>query len=228
MRPLLINSERPLGMAQGKTFRKSRFHDEKGNCIDFIGLLYAPVAIGGAIMRNLFDYRPAKPTISFRATKVIKTILQPEFRCIEFGSGMSTVWFASRCSFLLSRETDTYWYKKIKKDLDQRNFRHVQYEFCEPSEVSILTNFEDGFFDFAFVDGWDRAGCIESVLPKIKAGGWLYLDNSDKDMTIPNGDLRRAEEIILSHAEIAGTIPNYFVDFSRTNFFVEQGLLIQI
>ena len=209
-------------------YRKTRFHDEKGNLIDFFGFLYSPLAFWGATLRFLFDYRPKKPTISFRATRKIEKILKSSYSCVEFGSGMSTIWLAKRCKFLLSRENDPFWHDKISNYLEKNSITNIQYELCDEKNFSLLSNFQDNFFDFALIDGWDRAGCVASVLPKLKVGGWLYLDNSDKDMMYSNGDLRRAEKLILDYAKIKNKTPIYFVDFSRTNFFVEQGLLLQV
>ena len=213
---------------RGSQQRKTRFHDEKGNRVDIAGMCYAPAALCGAILRRVFGYRPVKPTISFRATKVISSLLQPDWRCVEFGSGMSTAWLASRCGFLLSIENDLGWYDQTKNILRQRAFDHVQYELREDDFFSDMSGFADRSFDFAMIDGWDRAGCAASVLPKIKSGGWVYLDNSDKDMEFSHSDSRIAEDILLQHAKTHARTIRYFVDFSRTNFFVEQGLLVQV
>jgi len=212
---------------RGSHHRKTRFHDEKGNLVDFAGLCYAPVALGGAILRRLFRYRPVKPTLSFRATKVIEQLLQPDWNCAEFGSGMSTVWLGKRCGYLLSVENDQVWFEDTQNRLNQSGCGHVQYELRTSEQFSDLSMIEDGFFSFALIDGWDRAGCVEAVLPKMKSGGWIYLDNSDKDMGKPDGDLRRAENLLLDYVRVNNKHHEYFVDFSRTNFFVEQGLLAQ-
>ena len=215
-------------MKNNRTYRKSRFHDEKGNRIDLFGLLYLPHAFLGAFFRRFFGYRPKKPTISFRATKVIENILKPDFRCVEFGSGMSTIWLAKRCGFLLSRENNQFWYEKVKKLLEEYPQSKIQYEFCNETLFSSLAEFDDKFFDFALIDGWDRTGCIASVIPKLKEGGWIYLDNTDKDMTVSRGDMRRAEGLLLKFTQENNLKLRYFVDFSPTNLFVEQGLLIQL
>ncbi len=212
----------------GTHHRKSRFHDEKGNLVDFFGLCYAPVALAGAVQRRLFGYRPIKPTLSFRGTKAIDKLLQSDWKCAEFGSGMSTVWLAKRCGYLLSVENDQNWYDETRKRLDQHGCDHVQYELRAPDLFSDLSMIEDRFFDFALIDGWDRAGCVAAVLPKMKSGGWIYLDNSDKDMENPDGDLRRAENLLLEYIKKNDKSHEYYVDFSRTNFFVEQGLLVQV
>jgi predicted O-methyltransferase YrrM len=208
--------------------RISRFHDEKGNRVDARGMMYAPLAFATAVLRVMFGYRSRQPTISYRARTVIARLLDSNSRVAEFGSGMSTSWFAGRCEFLLSVENDEGWHRIVSAMIAESDFGHVQYEMRTPDSFSDLSGFPDGSFDFILIDGWDRHGCVVNALPKLRSGGWIYLDNSDKDMTRPDGDLRRAEEALLAAVdERQGTI-RYFVDFSPTNFFVEQGLLVRI
>lgn len=56
----------------------------------------------------------------------------------------------------------------------------------------------------------------------------MYLDNADKDMHNTDGDMRRAENLIIQYVLKHKIEIVYFVDFSRTNFFVAQGLLNQV
>ena len=96
-------------------------------------------------------------------------------------------------------------------------------ETCaDPSDI------EDGSLYFALVDGTDREGCVRAVVPKLKPDGWLYLDNTDKDMTFPDGDLRRAETALREAVSLRGRSLRCFSDFSPTNFFVEQGMLARL
>ena len=212
----------------GISNRISRFHDEKDNRVNFGGMAYAPQAFASAVLRVGFGYRPRQPMVSYRAAKVITQLLTPQSRCVEFGSGMSTTWLAKRCGFLLSVENDAWWHGKVAEMIKGPAFGHVRYELHDPDAFADLSAYDDQSFDFILVDGWDRYGCVLSLLPKIKVGGWVYLDNSDKDMTRPDGDLRRAEETLLKAVEDRGGSVRYFVDFSPTNFFVEQGLLAQL
>ena len=209
-------------------YRKSRFHDEKGNRVDFGGLLYVPHALVTAIFRKLFGCRMHQPMLSFRAIKVIDKLLQPDFNCVEFGSGMSTAWFADRCGFLLSVENDKDWCRLVDDMIADKGCTHVRHELRTPDEFGYLDNYDDSFFDFALIDGWDRVGCVQSVIPKIKPGGWVYLDNSDKDMTRPDGDLRQAEAALLDAVRQRGGTTRYFVDFAAGNLFAEQGLLVRL
>src|SRR5271168_4615552 len=51
------------------------------------------------------------------------------------------------------------------------------------------------------VDGNCRSKCIENAHRKLKASGYLYLDNSDTNMTSPDGDMRLAEAKMRKLAE---------------------------
>lgn len=213
---------------RGSHLRKTRFHDEKGNVVDLAGAFLGAVSLFSAVLRVTTGYRPQMPTISFRATRAISSLIEKDWKIAEFGSGMSTPWLGRRCGFLLSIESDEHWYRKVREMLREGSLDHVRYELREPARYCDLSGDSDGYFDFALIDGLDRAGCVRSVAPKIRRGGWIYLDNSDKDMTRPGGDLRRAEEGLLREIEERGGSVRYFVDFSPTNFFVEQGMLARL
>lgn len=47
--------------------------------------------------------------------------------------------------------------------------------------ASDIDRFQDGYFDCVVVDGRSRPSCIMHALPKIKKGGCLVLDNSERD-----------------------------------------------
>ena len=105
---------------------------------------------------------------------------------------------------------------------------NVRLELRSEELYADLSHIDDETLDFAMVDGTDREGCIVSVVPKLKPGGNLYLDNSDKDINRPNGDLRRAEAALHKAITARGGSIRYFSDFSPTNFFVEQGMLARL
>lgn len=210
---------------RGSPHRISRFHNEKGDLVDPAGFLHAPRAFGTAAMKALFGFRPRRPMISYRATRVIAGRLTPESVVVEFGSGMSTLWFARRCRSLLSIEDDSYWHALVERRLRSDGASHVRYELRSAATYSQVHDLPDASVDFVLVDGSQRARCITAILPKIRAGGALYLDNSDKDMTRPDGDLRQAEAALRAGVEARGGTIRLFTDFSPTNFFVEQGML---
>jgi predicted O-methyltransferase YrrM len=205
--------------------RISRFHDEKGNFVDLAGLLNAFPAFTTTAVKRLFNHRPMVPMISYRARRAIEELLTKDSQMVEFGSGNSTLWFAARTGFVLSIEDDKEWYAHVQKQCSSLDSYNVRHELRTEKNYTNLLDIQNESLDFALVDGTDREGCIRSVVPKLKRGANLYLDNSDKDMTRPNGDMRRAEKALLEAVEMRKGSVRYFSDFSPTNFFVEQGVL---
>jgi predicted O-methyltransferase YrrM len=208
--------------------RISRFHDEKGNFVDLAGLINAFPAFTTAAVKQLNNYRPKVPMISYRARRVIEKLLTPDSKMVEFGSGNSTLWFAARTGFVLSIEDDQEWYVHVQKQCLSLGSSNIRHELRTETNYANLSDIKNKSLDFALVDGTDREGCVRSVLPKLKMGASLYLDNSDKDMTRPDGDLRRAEKALLEAVEMRKGSVRYFSDFSPTNFFVEQGALAKL
>ena len=93
-------------------------------------------------------------------------------KVFEFGSGSSTKWFADRCKETVSVEHDERFDQIIP----------CVKQFFQPRPYNqVIETFQDNYFDLILVDGRDRAKCIESSIPKLKSGGWLVLDNSERE-----------------------------------------------
>jgi hypothetical protein len=105
---------------------------------------------------------------------------------------MSTHWYAARVAHLHSIEDDPEWFRRIAIGLPE----NVRYELREGSEYWKLDDYSAESVDFVVVDGSARDECVRAAVPKVRRGGWLYLDNSDKDMTVPDGPVRRAEALL--------------------------------
>lgn len=204
-----------------------RFHDNKGNRIDTTGLRYAPRALWTAVLRLFFGYRPALPWLSYRAIRELDALIRTDWRVLEFGSGMSTLWLARRCGFLHSIESDRGWYQQVSKMLARERLQHVRYELRDPARYADLRQYPDGYFDFVLVDGLARSECVRQALTKIRAGGWIYVDNIDMDL-VPGGDMRVVESLLQEAVSERGGEMRTFVDFAPTQFFVNQGVLIQL
>lgn len=209
-------------------YRKSRFHDEKGNAVDLGGLLYAPAAFVSAMLKRLGGFRPLRPMISYRAQADMAAWLTPQSLAVEFGSGRSTPWLARRCKKVISFEDNADWAQIVSGLLRRHGLDNVDYRVGPPARFTDLDDVADHSVTFALIDGSDRRFCLPAILPKMAVGGVVYLDNSDKDMTDPAGDLRIADTLLCETADRLGWKRRYYTDFSPTNFFCEQGLWVTV
>jgi predicted O-methyltransferase YrrM len=143
---------------------------------------------------------PGEPWLTPAAVQFLKDYLKPWDQGLEFGSGGSTIWLARRVKLLTSVEHDVGWFQKVKQLLSEQNITNVSYihtevilngaqrkslEYTSPAKLM-----QDESLDFALVDGRFRDECVNVVLPKLKKGAILILDNADvylpSDCVTPN------------------------------------------
>jgi hypothetical protein len=127
------------------------------------------------------------PWLTPGAIRLLESLLRPADRGAEFGSGRSTIWFAERVAALTSVEHDEQWYETISAKLKDRGLANVEYILARPDQTVELgdqstyartaLSFPDAGLDFALVDGHYRNYTAKFILPKIKSGGMLIIDN---------------------------------------------------
>lgn len=126
---------------------------------------------------------PSIPWLSPQAVSYLESILQPDFRVIEHGSGGSTLWFAERVKEVIAYELDVNWFAM----LNERKPENVKLRnSSKPAKYSKQS------FDLILIDGEpviDRIIWIERAPQLVKQGGWIVLDNANR----PEYELARAE-----------------------------------
>ena len=137
---------------------------------------------------------PDAPWLTAEATRLLDGWLEPTHVGVEWGSGRSTRWFAERVAHLLSVEHHAGWHAAVSEELSAAGITNVDYRLhpCEPERVeypqwislmfaSDYVCAADAFgpksLDFALVDGMYRSVCAISVIPKLRSGGLLIVDN---------------------------------------------------
>lgn len=123
---------------------------------------------------------PDRPWLTADAIRLLDELLQPTDIGVEFGSGRSTIWFARRLAHLTSIEGDPAWHKKVKGmihaiGIGEKISYHLETDDKAYAERALT--FDDDSLDFALVDGGPRDQCAKMILPKIKSGGLLAIDN---------------------------------------------------
>lgn len=141
---------------------------------------------------ELLDSRGTVPWLSYEAILWLYEHIRDDWTIFEWGSGASTFWFASRCSQVVSVEHNEAWSEIVRRLLSQRITKNVEL-WCEPEQlryVNAADEYDDGRFDLIVVDGFSdwRVDCVEKAIGKVKPGGYLILDNSERKHISPACD----------------------------------------
>jgi hypothetical protein len=133
---------------------------------------------------------PGLPWLTQEANRILETLLLPQDVGLECGSGRSTLWFAARVSHLTSVEHNPQWHARVAGWLDEKQLANVDYHLCPgsdsaadlynlPAYVRIVDDIPPNSLDFALVDGIFRDACALLALDRLKAGGFLVIDNAN-------------------------------------------------
>jgi predicted O-methyltransferase YrrM len=130
---------------------------------------------------------PDDPWLTPGAIRLLSTLLRPADCGAEFGSGRSTAWLAARVAALTSVEHDPRWHEAVTASLKDRGLGNVESILCaddqpmerggESAYARTALAFPDASLDFALVDGHYRDYSAKFILPKLKPGGMLIIDN---------------------------------------------------
>lgn len=163
-----------------------------------------------SLLPGHFPLRDERPWVTFKAITWLKRYLKPDMQVFEYGSGGSTLFFARRVGRVVSVEHDEEYYRVVSKAIESKALRNCQYLLRRPKVlarevglgysprsctsfmerwkaldfsgyVGAIDDFPDGSFDLVAVDGRSRVSCIARSLSKVKRGGWLLLDNSERE-----------------------------------------------
>jgi hypothetical protein len=157
-----------------------------------------------------------QPWMPYRAIDWLEANLDSSKSVFEYGSGGGTLFLAKRVGELHSVEHDREWYEATRDALAAAGVE-VDYILAEASPVDgpevpygvhsftstqpesrglgyenyvrAIDRLPDASLDMVIVDGRARASCAAHALPKVRSGGHLLLDNSDREEYRPVFDL---------------------------------------
>lgn len=136
-------------------------------------------------LRAYFFYKthPSYPLFTPTATEFLRKYLQPGVHLFEWGAGRSTPFFLRQGINVISVEHDPVWHQKISRyatsHLDLQLISEV------PTYIAAIKRYPDNFFDVVVVDGREREACLLAAMPKVKPGGKLFLDDSQRERYHP-------------------------------------------
>lgn len=213
--------------------RKTRLHDRLGNRVSVGTLIYSGSrAIATFLLLKVFKFRPAVPWLSFDARKRLEAKLaSAPCSVLEFGSGMSTIWFAKRANVVVSIEHDPSWFADVQRLLaDVSRGATLEYELRPTNDEYVKARAAAReAFDIVLVDGRWRAETLENHLRAAKPNGMIYLDNADAESSCETpGEMAEARRILEGFASEKGVPVQRFVDFAPGCLFATQGLLVDL
>ncbi|MCC5876063.1 MAG: hypothetical protein JJU11_07575 [Candidatus Sumerlaeia bacterium] len=146
--------------------------------------------------------RDGQPWMPWDAIDFLRESVGPESNVFEYGSGGSTIFLGNLGATVVSVEHDEDWSRVVRERLDEAGLDTVDHRCILPetgrdggytspvrgyrgmsfrSYVHAIDEFPDGHFDLVIVDGRARNDCARVALSKIREGGILLLDNSERD-----------------------------------------------
>lgn len=174
--------------------RPTRFHTERG-----LMPLGAWLDIPRALLARPTYEKSETPWLAPAAVSFLSRVIRDDWNVLEFGSGRSTVWFARRCRAMVSVEHDPEWYDLVCRNLSELGLGNCDLRLVAPdSYLETIDRFADDSFDLALVDGPEpREKHMEACATKVKQGGYLVLDDSDRasytglDAVLSGWEIRR-------------------------------------
>ena len=169
------------------------------------------------------------PWVTFYALDFLNTLDFKGKRVFEYGSGASTLYWLKKRASCVSIEHEKQWYDKMNSSfaaIAEVDYRLVEPELLSNGKtiknpanpdhysssspefknyefshyVQQIDEFPDEYFDIVMIDGRARPSCIKRSLSKIRVGGFMIVDNTDRDYYL--------QETI-----------HYLKNFSRQEFF---------
>lgn len=170
---------------------------------DPASLSYAPEWVASLFFgRNPLDDHT--PWLPFKVRRWLFKHVGAGDLVFEYGSGGSTLFFARLAGSVVSVEHDRAWFERVGRALREsalRNYEHVlrEPEVAEAGQspgpasqrpefagrsfdryVRSIDEYSDRSFDLVVVDGRARLACLDRAIPKVRDGGYLLLDNSER------------------------------------------------
>jgi hypothetical protein len=133
--------------------------------------------------RSLREQRPVRADgspIPWYTYPAIEYLSQFDFsgaNVFEFGAGNSSMFWAQRARSVTSVESDPAWFERVKAGA--RANQTVLLRQDREGYVRGLME-QDGTFDVVVIDGKWRHACADAAVHKLREGGMIVFDNSDR------------------------------------------------
>lgn len=127
------------------------------------------------------NYKSA-PWIAFDAVDYLQQRLDKSQIVFEWGSGRSTLWFASRVKSITSIEDNEHWFNDLNNKIKNSSIDNITLllKTMDIEYENSIEHFENNTFDLIIIDGNRRDLCAEKAFDKLKVGGSIILDDAQR------------------------------------------------
>lgn len=184
------------------------------------------------------------PWINFLALEYLKQHLRPDFKVFEYGGGGSTLFFCKNTAEVVTVEDHPEWFKTLGETVQSKGYGNWRGFFIGPEAVPAdpsrshlnpahfkssvkghenmsfekyarsIDQFPENYFDIVLVDGRARPSCIQQGIPRLKSGGLLIVDNTERSYYLaPFRDII-ASDFVVEEDRYAPVF--YTPDFTKT------------
>jgi len=131
------------------------------------------------------------------------------WRVFEWGSGSSTLWWQDQVKEIISIEHNYIFYNMIKREIKENCTLYyrklIRGKVC-PYVYGIHK--PEGQFDCVIIDGRNRVHCIQQIEDKVKDGGLIILDNSERERYKKGIDLLNSHFNLYYKSPVIKSIPS--------------------
>lgn len=159
-------------------------------------------------LANSNSVKEQLPWINFMVIDFLEKNVTSTSKVFEYGGGGSTLFFLNKGAMVTTCEHNKEWFKILaekiggnkkwepffvepessaefnyEKTADPDKYFSTEKEFVGKSfkaYASSIDKYSDNYFDVVLVDGRARPSCMKHGITKLKSGGHLILDNSDR------------------------------------------------
>jgi hypothetical protein len=171
------------------------------------------------------------PWFTYPAIEALKNWDLSKKRVFEYGSGYSTLFWASRTKAVVSVEHNRGWYEKIAAlapanarlilaPIDENEDYHPTPELRQ--QFKAYAEAIDGRFDIIVIDGYARGRvryqCAGAALPHLDPNGLIILDNSD---WLPASSMLLREANLIE-VDLNGPVPGNSYTQTTSFFFTRE------
>lgn len=164
----------------------------------------------------------AIPWMNYPVVDLLRERLHKDLRLFEYGSGYSTVFYASLVRDVVSIEYNKSWFDHVAKTAPD----NVQLVFKEKDidgKYCRAISEHERQFDVVIVDGRDRVNCAKQSLERLSASGVVILDDSYRDRYAPAFEHLHSKGF--RSLSIAGLKPGGFGTDRTTIFYRDNNCL---